>query len=119
MKPKFDVILLGEVWDLLDTIDEKSKEKIFYNIDKAKYVNDPELFKKLDDLIWEFRTKYRKTYYRLLAFWDKTDKIETLVVATHGIIKKTDKMQKAEIEKAKIIMKQYFEEKHKNSRYGK
>jgi len=113
MKPKFDVILLGEIWDLLDTIDEKSKEKIFYNIDKAKYVNDPELFKKLDDLIWEFRTKYRKTYYRLLAFWDKTDKTETLVVATHGIIKKADKMPKAEIEKAKTIMKQYFDQKHK------
>ena len=112
MKPKFDVILLGEVWDLLDTIDEKSKEKIFYNIDKAKYVNDPELFKKLDDLIWEFRTKYSKTYYRLLAFWDKTDKAETLVIATHGIIKKTDKMPKAEIEKAKTIMKQYFDQKY-------
>jgi len=68
MKPKFEVILLGEVWDLLDAIDEKSKDKIFYNIDKSKYVNDPELFKKLDDLIWEFRTKYRKTYYRLFAF---------------------------------------------------
>lgn len=27
MKQKFEVILLGEVWDLLDTIDEKSKAK--------------------------------------------------------------------------------------------
>jgi len=113
MKPRFEVVLLGEVWDLLDTIDEKSKDKIFYNIDKSKYVNDPELFKKLDDLIWEFRTKYRKTYYRLFAFWDKTDNIETLVVATHGIIKKTDKVPKAEIERAKAIMKQYFEQKYK------
>ncbi|MGC9354896.1 MAG: type II toxin-antitoxin system RelE/ParE family toxin [Mariniphaga sp.] len=113
MKPKFEVILLGDVWDLLDTIDEKSKEKIFYNIDKSKYVNDPELFKKLDDLIWEFRTKYRKTYYRFFAFWDKTDNTETLVIATHGIIKKTDKIPKAEIEKAKAIMKQYFEQKSK------
>jgi len=113
MKPKFEVILLGEVWDLLDTIDEKSKDKIFYNIDKSKYVNDPELFKKLDDLIWEFRTKYRKAYYRLFAFWDKTDNIETLVIATHGIIKKTDKVPKAEIERAKAIMKQYFEQKYK------
>jgi len=113
MKPKFDVILLGEVWDLLDSIDEKSKEKIFYNIDKAKYVNDPELFKKLDALIWEFRTKYKKTYYRLLAFWDKTDKSETLIIATHGIIKKTDKIPKVEIEKAKTIMRQYFEQKIK------
>ena len=60
MRQKFEVILLGEVWDLLDTIDEKSKDKILYNIDKAKYVNDPELFKKLDELIWEFRTKSRR-----------------------------------------------------------
>lgn len=113
MKQKFNVILLGEVWDLLDTIDENSKDKILYNIDKAKYVNDPELFKKLDDLIWEFRTKYKQTYYRLFSFWDKTDKTATLVVATHGIIKKTDKIPKIEIEKAKAIMKQYFNQKNK------
>jgi len=113
MKQKFDVILLGEVWDLLDSIDEKSKDKILYNIDKAKYVNNPELFKKLDELIWEFRTKYKMNYYRLLSFWDKADKTETLVIATHGIIKKTDKIPKAEIEKAKAIMKQYFEQKTK------
>lgn len=111
MKPKFDVILLGEVWDLLNTIDEKSRNKIFFNIDKAKYVNNPNIFKKIDDLIWEFRTKYKKTYYRLLAFWDKTDNARTLVVATHGIIKKTNKVPKVEIEKAKGIMKQYFEQK--------
>ncbi len=112
MKQKFDVILLGEVWDLLDNIDEKSKDKILYNIDKSKYVSDPELFKKLDNLIWEFRTKYQTKYYRLLAFWDKTDNTETLVIATHGIIKKTDKIPKAEIDKAKAIMKQYFEQKN-------
>jgi len=108
MRQKFKVLLLGEVWDLLDALDEKSKDKILYNIDKARYVNDPELFKKLEDLIWEFRAKYKNTHYRLLAFWDKTDKTNTLVVATHGIIKKTDKIPKTEIEKAKAIMKQYF-----------
>lgn len=119
MKPKFNIILLGEVWDLLDMLDEKSRDKILYNMDKAKYSTDPELFKKIDGLIWEFRTKYRKTYYRLFSFWDKTDKTETLVVATHGIIKKTDKIPKAELEKAKYIMKQYFEQKRKNSSHGK
>jgi len=36
-----------------------------------------------------------------------------LVVATHGIIKKTDKVPKAEIGRAKSIMKQYFEQKYK------
>jgi len=113
MKQKFNVILLGEVWDLLAVIDEKSRDKILYNIDKAKYVSDPELFKKLDDIIWEFRTKYQKTHYRLLAFWDKTDNTETLVIATHGIIKKTDRIPKIEIEKAKAFMKQYFEQRNK------
>ena len=113
MKQKFEVLLLGEVWDLLDTLDEKVKDKILYNADKAKYVNDPKLFKKLDDDIWEFRTKYRRLRYRLLSFRDKTDNIETFVVATHGIIKKTDKVPKSEIEKARAIMRLYFNEKNK------
>ncbi len=104
---------------MLESIDEKSKDKILYNIDKARYVNDPELFKKLDDLIWEFRTKYKKTYYRLFAFWDRIENKETLVVATHGIIKKTDKIPKAEIDKAKAIMKMYFTQKLNNEKHGK
>jgi phage-related protein len=111
MKSKFEVILLGEIWDLLDTLEKKAKEKILYNIDKSKYVNDPELFQKLDNDIWEFRTKYSRTYYRLLSFWDKTGETETLVVATHGIAKKTRKVPKAEIEKARALMKVYFKQK--------
>jgi len=110
MKQKFEVILLGEVWDLLFSLDEKSRDKILYNIDKARYAHDPGLFKKINEFLWEFRTKYRKTYYRLFAFWDKTDKTTTLVVATHGIIKKSDKIPEAEINKAKRIMKKYFEQ---------
>jgi phage-related protein len=38
---------------------------------------------------------------------------DTLVIATHGIIKKTDKVPKKEIEKARAIMKLYFEQKNK------
>lgn len=49
--------------------------------------------------------------YRLFAFWDKTDKTETLVISTHGIIKKVDKVPKADIEKAKQIRADYFEHK--------
>ena len=51
MKQRFDVIFLGEAWDFLYALDEKSRDKIIYNIDKAKYVNDPEIFKKLEELI--------------------------------------------------------------------
>ena len=76
---------------------------------KAQVTVDPELFKKLTDEIWEFRTKYNKNCYRLLVFWDKTDNKETLVVCAHGFIKKTKKIPKSDIEKAKLIMKKYFE----------
>ena len=113
MKKKFEVILLKEVWELLDTLEEKVKDKILYNLEKSKYVNDPKLLKKLDDDIWEFRSKYRKLHYRLLSFWDKTESSETLIVSTHGIIKKTDKVPKSEIEKARQIMKKYFDQKKK------
>ena len=111
MQQKFEIILLEEVWTLLNNLDEKIKDKILYNIEKATYVNDPKLFKKLDGEIWEFRAKYRRLQYRLLSFWDKTDSSNTVVVSTHGIIKKTDKVPKSEIEKTKHIMKRYFEQK--------
>jgi len=37
----------------------------------------------------------------------------TVVIATHGIIKKTQKTPKKEIEKTIEIMNQYFKEKNK------
>jgi hypothetical protein len=87
-EPKFNVEFLEEATGFLDSLDEKSREKIIYNIYKARVVTDKELFKKLSGDTWEFRTLYNKKYYRLFAFWDKTDKTETVVVSTHGIVKK-------------------------------
>jgi phage-related protein len=43
-----------------------------------------------------------------LAFWDKSQDIDVLVVATHGFIKKTDKTPSKEIVRAQEIMKEYF-----------
>ena len=76
-------------------------------------INDPTLFKKLDGEIWEFRTKYG-IQYRLFAFWDKTGKTKTLVISTHGIIKKASKVPKTEIDKTERIRLDYF--KNKNSK---
>ena len=81
---------------------------IRYNIDKTKLINNPKLFKKLEGEIWEFRTKYNGIQYRLFAFWDKTEKTDTLVISTHGIIKKVSKVPKSEIEKANKIRLEYF-----------
>ena len=91
-KAKFKIVYSEEADNFLNLLPSKVKEKIIYNIAKSKFVIDPELFKKLDNTdIWEFRTLYNKTQYRLLAFWDKVDEIDILVIATHGFIKKTQK----------------------------
>lgn len=63
--------------------------------------------------MWEFRTKYAKLQIRLLAFWDKTDNKKTLVIATHGFIKKVDKIPEKEIDRAIRLRDKYFENKQK------
>ena len=52
----FKVKFLEEAKKFLDSLDEKPRDKIFYNIWKSKISKDEELLKKLDDEIWEFRT---------------------------------------------------------------
>lgn len=105
---KFTVEFLEEAKVLLDDLDEKTRRKILYNIWKSRSSNDKELFKKLQDDIWEFRTLYNKTYYRLFAFWDKTGDNDTVVITTHGLIKKSGKFPKAEIEHAVRLREKYI-----------
>lgn len=110
----FETIFLDEAEDFVATLDKKSIKKVLYNVDLAEQTKDPSLFKKLEKDIWEFRTKYLGVQIRLLAFWDKEDNKETLVLATHGFIKKTDKVPKKEIDRAVAIRMKYFEDKKNN-----
>ena len=113
MKKKFEVVFLDEAFEFLRSLDRKHYEKILFNIRKAQIDRDPELFKKLKDEIWELRTMYQGFQYRLLAFWDKTDSQNTLVISTHGFIKKRSKVPDNEIQKANQLMTKYFEDKEK------
>lgn len=107
----FEAIFLEEVDKFLETLDYKSKNKVIFNVHVAEQTNDPELFKKLNENIWEFRSRYLGKQIRLLAFWDKTNKENTLVFASNGFIKKTQKTPTNEIERAERIRKNYFEAK--------
>jgi|SRR3989304_8653903 len=107
----FQTRFLDEADKFIAELDAKSAMKVLYNVDLAEQTNDPRLFKKLQSDIWEFRTRYAGLQIRLLAFWDKTDGQETLVLATHGFIKKVDKVPKNEIERAIRIREKYFDNK--------
>ncbi len=110
--PKFNILFLEEAAEFLDNLDEKIRDKIIYNVTKARFSNDKQLFKKLTNEIWEFRTLFNKTHYRLFAFWDKSVKDNTVVISTHGLIKKTDKTPYTDLAKAERLRKKYFEIKH-------
>ena len=105
-EPYFTVALLPEAIAFVNEQETKVREKIAYNINKAQYVMDNELLKKLDGEIWEFRTLYNGICYRLLAFWDPNKK--RLILATHGFVKKTNKTPKQQIEQAEEIRKKYL-----------
>lgn len=109
----FETVFLDEAKKFLKTLQPKTVKKVFYNIDLAEQTNDPKLLKKIQNDIWEFRTKFAGLQIRLLAFWDKTDNKETLVIATHGFIKKVDKIPAKEIDRAIRVKDKYFESKTK------
>ena len=109
----FETIFMEEADEFMSKLDNKTIHKILYNIDLAEQTNDPKLFKKLQNDIWEFRTIYNGLQIRLLAFWDKDDNTNTLVIATHGFIKKTDKVPTNEIKRANQLRIIYFNNKQK------
>ena len=106
---RFRTIFSEEADAFLDELEIKAKAKILFNIKKAEITNDPRLFKKLTKDIWEMRAKYENLQFRLFAFWDKRDNQNTLVICTHGMIKKTDKVPSKEIERAERLRIDYFE----------
>lgn len=110
----FDIIFLEDAFEFLNSLEKKHYEKILFNIRKVQIEADPELLKKLTNDIWELRTLYQGIQYRLMAFWDKTDSNGTLVISTHGFVKKRSKVPQNEISKAIQHRTKYFELKQKN-----
>jgi phage-related protein len=113
MDKPIEVIFMKQAEDFVDELEEKSRRKLFQAIRKTKAREIGQWFKKLKgtDGIYEFRFDDRGKFYRLFAFWDNENNIETLVVGTHGIAKKTNKTPNEEIKKAERIKREYFEEK--------
>ena len=46
MRRLFEVEFLEDAIEFLSSVDTKAARKIIYNIDKASYIQDPELLKK-------------------------------------------------------------------------
>lgn len=110
MEKSIEVKLLREAEDFVDELDQECRKKVFFNIRKTIQGLKGEWFEKMKgtDNLYEFRTLYNHQYIRLFAFWDTKDNKNSLIICTHGLIKKTAKTPTAEIEKAERIKKAYL-----------
>lgn len=106
MAKSFEVLFMEEAEKFVAKLPDKARKKLLYNLRKAQMINDPKLFKKLNANIWEFRSVTQHNQYRLFAFWDTQE--NSLVICTHGIIKKTQKTPAKEIEKSERLRKLYL-----------
>ena len=102
------VAYLEEALSFIESIPKSAGDKLLEIVHRVECgERNHVIFSKLEGTeIWEFRTLYNKVKYRLFAFWDT--QTDTLVIATHGIIKKTQKTPKKEISKAERIRQEYF-----------
>jgi len=108
---RFEVEILSEAFDFIASHDLKTRQKIFDILNRSRFQLNPKFFKKLDGKIWEFRILSKGKNIRILAFWDKTNKNKTLVLATNGFVKQKSKIPKKEINRAQGIMSEYFKNK--------
>ena len=103
---------MEEALSFIESLPSAAGDKIYETVHRIERgERNAVLFSKLEgsDNIWEFRTLYNRIKYRLFAFWDTQN--ETLIIATHGIVKKTQKTPKKDIAKAERIRQEYFNSK--------
>ena len=99
--------------EFLDSLPGKTARKIVWVLNILEEFDrlPATYFKKLKDSeeIWECRIQLALNIYRIFCFFDK----ESSVVLTHGIINKTQKTPRNEIEKAEKYRREYLQRRTK------
>ena len=110
MDKPIEILLLPDAERFVLTMEITTRKKLFYAIRKTKLRIFGDWFQKItgSDGIFEFRIIDNNKFYRLFAFWDKNDDRETLIVCTHGLVKKSNKTPNQEITRAEAIKEKYF-----------
>ncbi len=102
-------------WEFYDQQKDTVKEKIDYALNIVMNVQRiPEkFFKHLGDGVYEIRVKVGSDIFRIFCFFDEGK----LVIVLNGFQKKSEKTPTSELERAKRLRKEYYEDKlSKNNR---
>lgn len=102
------------VQEFLDLLPGKAAQKITWVLKLIEDLNivPSSYFKKMvsTNEIWECRIQLGSNAYRIFSFFDGN----SVVVLTHGLIKKTQKAPQREIERAEAYRKDYLQRRLKN-----
>jgi len=102
------------VQEFLDSLSGKTAQKISWvlRLIEEHDVVPSSYFKKLvsTEEIWECRIQFGSNEYRIFAFFDGN----SVVVLTHGLIKKTQKTPRREIERAEAYRRDYLQRRLRN-----
>ena len=96
-------------WDFYNKQSNPVKTKIDYVLNIIITIDrvPKKFFKHIDDGIYEIRIKSGSNIYRVFSFFDDGK----LVILLHGFTKKSQKLLKKEIDKAKQLRRKYYESK--------
>lgn len=120
-KPKFEFYTRpnghNEFLEFYNNLPLKDQQKLLATINRIEkdgllIAQRLELVKKLDYEIYEIRSKHSNNIQRALYFHVNHNKY----VVTHGFTKKTQKTPSREIQRAKVIKKEYEEEQYANNK---
>ena len=95
----------------METLTEKEQDKIQYGLLLLKTQErlSTKFVKFVQDGVFELRTEYNGNIYRIFFCFDEG----RIVILFNGFQKKTEKTPKKEIDKAKILRKEYYGSKNK------
>jgi phage-related protein len=107
--PRIIKIYKNYFWDFYNAQTQKTQKKIDWVIDVVKTLEiiPQNYFDSIGDGIFEIRIEFQSNIFRVFCCFDEGN----LVILMNGFQKKSPKTPKTEIEKAKSIMEEYFEEK--------
>jgi len=96
-------------WDFYNPLKQNVKDKVDYvlQIVMSSQRIPAKFFKHLEDGIYEIRIEYGNNIYRIFSFFDENK----LVILLNVFQKKTQKTPRKEIEQAKKLRGDYYENK--------
>ncbi len=96
-------------WDFYNSLEGDVKDKVDYVLQIVISVQriPIKFFRHLEDGIYEIRVEMSGNIFRIFSFFDDNK----LVILLHGFQKKSQKIPRKEIERAKKLRKNYYEEK--------